>query len=80
MSTWTPSDTVELRRYHQKTHGKLRATLAGCIVPYTGITIEQVALEAKFRDGVETVLKQFDLLMEEPENIDDASAGRIANM
>lgn len=80
MSTWTPSDTVELRRYHQKTGGKLRAALAAGIVPLQGTTIEQVALEAKFKEGIEATLHLFDLLLSEPANIDDASAGRITNM
>jgi hypothetical protein len=77
---WEPSDTSRLREYHQRTSGKLRAYLASRIPLITGTTIESVALEAKFKEGCEHILREIDALLEAPKPIDDSATGTYQSM
>lgn len=46
----------------------------------TGKTIESVALEAKFKEGCEFVLRQIDDILADDNKADDASSGSFASM
>lgn len=46
----------------------------------TGKTIESVALEAKFKEGCEFVLRQIDDILADDSKADDASTSSFASM
>lgn len=77
---WEPSDTARLRDYTVKSGNKLRAFLQSQIPTIKGTSIESVALEAKYKEGCEFMLRQFDSLLVEPDKSDDASNGSFAAM
>jgi hypothetical protein len=77
---WEQSDSSRFREYHQKTGGKLVAYLRSVIPMTTGNTIESVALEAKFKEGGEFVLRQIDDILAEENRNDDAANGSFASM
>jgi len=77
---WEQSDSARLREYHQKSGGKLLAFLKSQVPNTTGKTIESVALEAKFKEGCEFVLRQIDDILADDSKTDDASTGSFASM
>ena len=77
---WEQSDSSRFREYHQKSGGKLVAYLKSIIPMTTGKTIESVALEAKFKEGCEFVLRQIDDILADESNADDATNGSFASM
>ena len=77
---WEQSDSSRFREYHQKTGGKLVAYLRSVIPMTTGNTIESVALEAKFKEGGEFVLRQIDDILADEIRNDDAANGSFASM
>lgn len=77
---WEQSDSSRFREYHQKTGGKLVAYLRSVIPMTTGTTIESVALEAKFKEGGEFVLRQIDDILADESRSDDAANGSFASM
>jgi len=77
---WETSDSARFREYHQKSGGKLIGFLYSQIPPTTGKTIESVALEAKYKEGAEFILRQMnDILLDENKN-DDASSASFVSM
>ena len=56
------------------------AYLKSIIPMTTGKTIESVALEAKFKEGCEFVLRQIDDILADESNADDATNGSFASM
>jgi hypothetical protein len=77
---WEQSDSSRFREYHQKSGGKLVAYLKSIIPMTTGKTIESVALEAKFKEGCEFVLRQIDDILADESKADDATNGSFASM
>ena len=78
--TWETSDSARFREYQQKSGGKLIGFLYSIIPPTTGKTIESVALEAKYKEGAEFILRQMnDILLDENKN-DDASSASFVSM
>jgi len=77
---WETSDSARFREYNNKTAGKLIAYLHSVIPPTTGKTIEAVALEAKYKEGAEFILRQMhDILLDENTS-DDASSASFISM
>ena len=77
---WEQSDSSRFREYHQKSGGKLLAFLKAQVPNTTGKTIESVALEAKFKEGCEFVLRQIDDILADDSKADDASTSSFASM
>jgi hypothetical protein len=77
---WEPSDSARLREYHQKSGGKMLALLRQQVPVIQGTTIESVALEAKFKEGCEHMLKQIEWMLIHNPASDDASNGSFAKM
>ena len=77
---WEQSDSSRFREYHQESGGKLVAYLKSIIPMTTGKTIESVALEAKFKEGCEFVLRQIDDILADESKADDATNGSFASM
>jgi hypothetical protein len=78
--TWDSSDSARFREYNTKTNGKLRAYLRSVIPNTKGTTIEQVALEAKYKEGAEFILRQLDDILSDENNQDDASSASFVSM
>ena len=77
---WTSEDSAKFRDYFQKSGFKLRAYLQSRIPTCDGKTIEEVALQAKYKDGFERVLKEIDDMVSLKNNEDDASNGSFTTM
>jgi len=77
---WEQSDSSRLREYHQKSGGKLTAYLKSRIPFCQGKTIESVALEAKYKEGFEKVIKEIEDLLGMEEDASDPSAGGFTPM
>lgn len=78
--TWEPDDIARLREYNAKTKLRLRAYLQSRIPRVDGQTIEAVALQAKYKEGFESALRELDELAVSPDDKDDPSAGNFAVM
>jgi hypothetical protein len=77
---WQSSDSARFREYNSKTGGKLIAFLRSVVPNTTGKTIEEVALEAKYKEGAEFIIQQLnDILLDENKQ-DDASSASFASM
>lgn len=77
---WENSDSARFRDYHHKTGGKLVAYLRSLVPVTTGTTIEQVALEAKYKEGAEFLISQLDSMISDENNQDDASSASFVSM
>jgi hypothetical protein len=77
---WQSSDSARFREYNSKTGGKLIAYLRSVIPNTSGTTIEQVALEAKYKEGAEFILRQIDDILLDENKQDDASSASYASM
>jgi hypothetical protein len=77
---WETSDSARFRDYHHKTGGKLVAYLRSIIPTTTGTTIEQVALEAKYKEGAEFLIAQLDAMISDENRDDDASSASFTAM
>lgn len=78
--TWEPDDIARLREYNAKTKMRLRIYLQSRIPRVEGQTIEAVALQAKYKEGFESALRELDDLAVSPDDKDDPSAGNFAIM
>jgi hypothetical protein len=78
--TWEPEDIARLREYNAKTKLRLRIYLQSRIPRVEGQTIEAVALQAKYKEGFESALRELDDLAVSPDDKDDPSAGNFAVM
>jgi hypothetical protein len=77
---WNQSDSARFRQYHQQSGGKLLAHLRANISPLLGKTIEQVALEAKFKEGAESVIKTLEAIIQDQNQSDDSSTSSYSSM
>jgi hypothetical protein len=77
---WQSSDSARFREYNSKTGGKLIAFLRSVIPNTNGTTIEQVALEAKYKEGAEFIIRQLDDILLDENKQDDASSASFASM
>ena len=77
---WEPDDIARLREYNAKTKMRLRIYLQSRIPRVEGQTIEAVALQAKYKEGFESALRELDDLAVSPDDKDDPSAGNFAIM
>jgi len=77
---WTSEDSVKFRDYLQKNGFKFRSYLQSIIPTCDGKTIEEVALQAKYKEGFEKVLKEIDSIISDKNNEDDASNGNFTTM
>lgn len=77
---WEQSDSARFREYDSKTGGKLRAFIRSVIPNTSGKTIEQVALEAKYKEGAEFVLRKLDEMISDVNKGDDASSASFTSM
>jgi hypothetical protein len=77
---WTSEDSAKFRDYSQKSGFKLKAYLQSRIPTCDGKTIEEVALQAKYKEGFERVLKEIDDIISFKTNEDDASNGNFTTM
>ena len=78
--TWEPEDIARLREYNAKTKFRLRTYLHSRIPRVDGKTIEEVALQAKYKEGFESALRELDDLAVSPDDKDDPSAGNFITM
>lgn len=77
---WEQSDAAKLREYLQKTKGRLRSYLVTRIPRTDGKTIEEVALQAKFKEGFESAIREIDDLANFEGEEKDPSAGNFTTM
>lgn len=77
---WTDKDSALLRDYLQKSGFKLKAYLQSLIPKCDGKTIEEVALQAKYKEGFEKVLSEIDDIISVKSDADDASNGNFTSM
>lgn len=77
---WDSSDSVRFRDYIHKTDGKLMLFLRQMVPVTTGKTIEEVALEAKYKEGCEFILRKLDEILTDENKSDDASSASFITM
>lgn len=77
---WDQSDSARFREYDSKTGGKLRAFIKSMVPMTQGKTIEEVALEAKYKEGAEFVLRKLDEMILDENKDDDASSASFTQM
>jgi hypothetical protein len=78
--TWNQSDSARFRQYNQQSGGKLLTHLRGNIPPLLGKTIEEVALEAKFKEGAESIIKTLEAIIQDQTQSDDSSTSSYSSM
>lgn len=77
---WQSSDSARFREYNTKTGGKLVSFLRSIVPKTKGTTIEQVALEAKYKEGAEFIIRQLDDILLDENTQDDASSASFTSM
>jgi hypothetical protein len=77
---WNQSDAAKLREYIQKNGNKFRLYLKTRIPTCDGITLEEVALKARFKEGFEKAIKEIDDMVASEEESSDPSAGSFTSM
>jgi len=77
---WQSSDSARFREYNTKTGGKLVAFLRSIVPKTKGSTIEAVALEAKYKEGAEFIIRQLDDILLDENTQDDASSASFTSM
>lgn len=77
---WTSADSVTLREYLIKSGNKLIEYYRSRIPLCDGKTIEEVALQAKFKEGFEFAIRELRDLSSMNEENQDASAGNFTAM
>jgi hypothetical protein len=77
---WTSSDSVPLREYLIKSGYKLVDYYRSRIPLCDGKTIEEVALQAKFKEGFEFAIRELKDLSSMNEENQDATAGNFTAM
>lgn len=78
--TWDKSDKARFREYLQKSGSKIFSYLNSRIPKTNGKTIEQVALQARFKEGYESALHDLRDLIQEDDESSDASSGNFTTM
>lgn len=77
---WTSADSVNLREYLIKSSNKLIEYYRSRIPLCDGKTIEEVALQAKFKEGFEFAIRELRDLSSMDEENQDASVGNFTSM
>jgi hypothetical protein len=77
---WNESDSARFREYDSKSNGKLRLFLRTFVPLTKGKTIEEVALEAKYKEGVEFILRKLDEIILDEKDDNDASSASFQQM
>jgi hypothetical protein len=77
---WTNSDAVKFREYNKSAGDKIRQYMQSLIPKCDGTTIEQVALQAKYKEGYELALSQIEYLLNFDDKEDDPSSGKFTEM
>jgi hypothetical protein len=77
---WTSADSVALREYLIKSSNKLIEYYRSRIPLCDGKTIEEVALQAKFKEGFEFAIRELRDLSSMDEENQDASVGNFTSM
>jgi len=77
---WTNSDAVKFRDYNKSAGDKVRKYLQALIPKCDGKSIEQVALQAKYKEGFEYALAQIDHLLHFDDKEEDPSSGKFTDM
>jgi hypothetical protein len=77
---WTSADSVVLREYLIKSSNKLIEYYRSRTPLCDGKTIEEVALQAKFKEGFEFAIRELRDLSSMDEENQDASVGNFTSM
>jgi hypothetical protein len=77
---WTSADSVTLREYLNKSGNKLIEYYRSRIPLCDGKSIEEVALQAKFKEGFEFAIRELQTLAFEIEENQDATSGNFTAM
>lgn len=77
---WDTSDSARFREYHKKSGGKLLTLLQQSIPVTNGRTIEEVALQAKYKEGCEFIVNRLLQILSDENKSDDASSASYASM
>jgi hypothetical protein len=77
---WTNSDAVKFRDYNKSAGDKVKKFLSALVPKCDGSTIEQVALQAKYKEGYEFALSQIDFLLNFDDKEEDPSSGKFTDM
>lgn len=78
--TWEESDAAKLREYIQKSGNRLRLYMRTRIPRVSGKTIEEVALNAQYKEGFELALKEIDDMIAANDIATDPSSGNFTTM
>lgn len=77
---WNNSDAVAFREYNKSSGGKVAKYLQALVPKCDGKTIEEVALQAKYKEGFEFALQEIDYLLNFDDKEQDPSAGKFTEM
>jgi hypothetical protein len=78
--TWDQSDSARFRAYDKQTNGKLRQFLRSRLPVLKGVTIEEYALHASYKEGCEFMVQQLDDIITDENKQDDASSASFTSM
>ena len=78
--TWTIADAVGFREYAKTSGSKLLKYLQGSMPKCDGKTIEEVALQAKYKAGFEFAISEIEFLLNYDDKDQDASNGKFTEM
>ena len=77
---WELGDSARLKEYHQKSGGRLLAYLRSRIPSCNGKTIEEVALQAKYKEGCEKLIGEIEDLISNEESPNSPETGSFTAM
>lgn len=77
---WTNADAVAFREYAKTSGSKMIKYLQDSMPKCDGNTIEQVALQAKYKAGFEFALSEISFLLNYDDKDQDASNGKFTEM
>jgi hypothetical protein len=77
---WELEDSARLREYHTKSGGKMLAYLRSRIPACDGKTIEEVALQAKYKEGYERLIVEIEDLIDNQESPNSPETGSFTAM
>lgn len=77
---WTNADAVAFREYTKASGSKLIKYLKESMPKCDGKTIEEVALQAKYKSGFEFAISEIEFLLNYDDREQDASTGKFTEM
>lgn len=77
---WTNTDAVAFREYAKASGSKLLKYLQDSMPKCDGKTIEEVALQAKYKAGFEFAIQEINFLLSYDDKDQDASNGKFTEM